>query len=132
MLHIQRSILLLICLTVLFASFVVAQEKQSSDLFQIKLSGKYGFIDKTGKFIIEPQFESELTGVAETSQGFHEGLAYFQIGKKYDFVNKTGKIIVKPKFDYANSFTNRLARVGTKEGIGYINKSGKYIWQPTK
>lgn len=100
--NLSRSILLLICLTVLFASFVGAQEKQSSDLFQIKLNGKYGFIDK------------------------------IQIGKKYGFVNKKGKIIVKPKFDYANSFTNGLARVGTKEGIGYIDKTGKYIWQPTK
>ena len=51
--YIQRSILLLICLTVLFASFVGAQEKQSSDLLLVRVNEKAGFIDRNGKIIIE-------------------------------------------------------------------------------
>ena len=50
----------------------------SSRLFPAKSDGKYGFIDKTGKYVINPQFDD--------AEAFSEGLARVWIG---DW--KTGK-----------------------------------------
>ena len=49
-----------------------------------------GFIDKTGKIIITPQFDRISL--------FSEGLACVKIGNKWGYVDKTGKIIITPQF----------------------------------
>jgi hypothetical protein len=49
---------------------------------------KTGFIDKTGKIIINPQFDD--------AWGFREGLAKVWIGKKLGYVDKTGKYVWNP------------------------------------
>ena len=102
--HIQRSILLLICLTVLFASFVGAQEKQSGDLFVIRVNKKYGFIDKTGKIVIKP--------IYRWAENFHNGLAEISTSKQvWDFKG--------------------TENLGFEPNLGYIDKTGKVIWKPT-
>jgi WG containing repeat len=145
--HIQRSILLLICLTVLFASFVGAQEKQSSDLFKIKVNGKYGFIDRTGKVVIEPQFQ----GVDD----FSEDLAEIYVSGKFStaYIDTTGKIVIQPQFDIGSKFSEGFAWVGFNKDkteykignrtfynsggshsfnydIGFIDRTGKFITEP--
>ena len=99
--HIQRSILLLLCLAVLFACDIAQmQEKQfnetqpkassqSNNLFVIMVNKKYGFIDKTGKIVIEPQFEF--------ANDFVEGLALVSIRNdelKSGYIDETGKIVI--------------------------------------
>ena len=149
--YIHPSILLLICLTISFASSVGAQEKQSSDLFKIKVDKKYGFIDKTGKIVIEPQFQ----GVDD----FSDGLAKIYTSGEFDtaYIDETGKIVIEPKFDIGSNFSEGFAWVGfdpqktfssVKVGnitinsyysqsthsfnynIGFIDKSGKFITEP--
>jgi len=44
---------------------------------------KWGYIDKTGKIVFEPQFDN--------AGYFSEGLAGVRIGKKYGYIDKTGK-----------------------------------------
>ncbi len=128
--HIQRSILLLICLTVLFASFVAAQEKQSGNLFVVTVNGKQGYIDKTGKILIQPQFH----GASE----FSEGLAIVGTFENYKagYINKTGKFVIAPQFDNAQDFSEGLAAVGFGEygmhdggehKTGFIDKTGKIV-----
>jgi hypothetical protein len=89
---------------------------------------KWGFIDKTGKIVIAPQFES--------AAGFSEGLAAINNCDEAFFIDKTGKKIVLGKFNYASSFVGGLSRVNmlTKDGLlwGYIDRSGKMIWGPVK
>ena len=101
--------------------------------------GKWGFINKEGEFVIEPVFD----GVAS----FSEGLAVVRIGNwdtgKSGFINKKGEFVIEPVFDQARSFSNGLATVhvnadyGPDEKpmynyyIGYIDKTGKYVWGPS-
>lgn len=146
--HIHHSILLSICLTVLFASFVGAQERQSSDLFQVKVNGKYGFINKKGQIIIEPQFD----GV----DNFSDGLAGIYVrGEEFSngFIDETGKLVIQPQFDISGKFSEGFAWVGfdpektayklgnltlyTSQSshsfnynIGFIDKMGKFITEP--
>jgi len=143
----SRSILFLICLTIFFASFVRAQEKQLSDLFKIKVDGKYGFIDRNGNVVIQPQFQ----GVYD----FSDGLAKIYVGGKFDtaYIDETGKIVIKPQFDIGSNFSEGFAWIGFNKDkteykvgnltlynsggshsfnydIGFIDKSGKFITKP--
>ena len=91
-------------------------------------TNKWGYIDKTGKMVIPPQFES--------AEPFSEGLAAIQNCDEAFFIDKTGRKVVAGDFRYASSFAGGLARVDvmTKDGwmSGYIDKSGKTIWGPAK
>lgn len=40
-------------------------------------------------------------------------------------------MVISPQFDLALGFVNDLALVYAGGGAGYINKQGKYIWNPT-
>ena len=62
-----------------------------------------GFLDKTGKIVINRQFDS----AAE----FSEGLAVVKSGDKYGYIDKTGKTIINPQFSNSRSFTEGLAGV---------------------
>lgn len=83
---------------------------------------RYGFVDKSGNFIIKPQFES--------SGDFHEGLASAKINKKYGYIDKSGKVVIEPKFDKASDFSDGVARVNIDGQAGFIDKTGAYIIPP--
>jgi hypothetical protein len=87
---------------------------------------KYGFINRSGKTMIPPQFD--------LAYGFSEGLAAVQIDKKWGYIETTGKMVIPPQeFWSVKPFHNGLAEVQTKNGsIGYIDRSGKYVWGPHK
>lgn len=99
--HIHHSILLLICLTVLFASFAGAQMKESNDLFTIIVNGKKGFIDKTGKVVIAPKFIAV--------ENFSEGLAAVKIEDRWGYIDKTGETIISPNFGASYEFSEGVA-----------------------
>ena len=126
--------MLLICLTVLLASFVRAQKRQSSELFIVIVDDKRGFIDRTGKIVIEPQFRG--------ANNFSEGLAVVAVSNpdyKLGYIDEIGKIIIEPKFDAARDFSEGLAAVGIgtfelhgggEHKWGFIDKSGKMVIEP--
>ena len=67
----------------------------------IAFDNKWGFVDKGGNIVIEPQFVS----VGD----FKEGLASVQVGDKWGFIDYTGKIVIKTQFDDATKFSDGLA-----------------------
>ena len=85
---------------------------------------KYGFIDRSGKTVIPAQFD--------LTYGLSEGLAAVQIGKKWGYIDTTGTIAIEPQeFWNVKPFHNGLAEVQTKDkGVGYIDRSGRYVWGP--
>ena len=85
--------------------------------------GRYGFVDHDGKYIINAQFDD--------AGDFSGGLAAVKMGH-WGFIDKSGKMVINPQFDEAESFANGLARVKMDGRFGYVNASGKYIWNPTK
>jgi len=94
-------------------------------LFPIKQNKKWGYIDNTGKIVIEPQFAS--------AEKFSEGLAVVEVGNRtYGYINESGQFVINPQFrDNAGHFSEGLAVVAVGEGAErravYIDKTGKII-----
>lgn len=83
--------------------------------------GRYGFIDKDGKFVINPQFDD--------ARSFADGFAAVKMGH-WGFIDKTGKIIINPQFDDAESFSEGLAVVKMGGHFGYTDTTGKLAINP--
>ncbi len=88
----------------------------------------YGYVDKTGKLVIPAVFNS--------AEPFSEGVAAVRKCDQAYFIDKTGKTVITGDFTYASSFSGGLARfeILTKDGLllGYVDKTGKLVWGPTK
>jgi len=110
----------------------------SDGLAAVRVDSKWGYIDKTGKFVIKPQFKS--------AGPFSEGLAPVSnvidtqsqmrsveedVAPNTDFIDKQGKIVFSLPVDFAEPFVNGVARVRVGFKLGYIDKTGKYIWEPS-
>lgn len=95
--------------------------------FVSKEDNKSGFVDKTGKIVITPQFLFAAR--------FKEGLCSIQqvVNDKdtlFGFIDKKGKIVINPQFEWAGSFADSLAMIRIDEKYGYINKKGKIVINP--
>jgi hypothetical protein len=92
--------------------------------------GKFGYIDKTGKVVIAPQFF--------VAQDFAEGRAAVRVEEtkdsKFGYIDRTGHMVIEPRFNQAEAFSEGLAAVETSARVvgnrvldirwGFINKSG--------
>lgn len=92
----------------------------SEGVAEVEVSGKRGFIDVHGKFVIPPEIEG-------TRGNFSEGLLSVSQGGKEGFISNTGKFVISPKFDMASPFQEGLSSVKIGGKAGYINKSGDII-----
>ena len=83
--------------------------------------GKFGFIDKTGDWVISPTYV--MAG------SFSNGLApaLDEKSRKWGYINKEGAWVVKPQFSKAKDFSDGLAAVWKDFKWGYINVYGEYI-----
>jgi hypothetical protein len=83
--------------------------------------GKIGFIDTTGKYVIEPTYP--YAGM------FSEGLAPVQLAAGWGYIDKTGSIVIAPQFEIAGSFFRGLAQVrlsGWRTAM--IDRTGRVVW----
>ena len=112
----------------------------SEGLAGVQVSKKWGFTDKNGNITIKPHFDKV--------ESFSEGLAAVAVKGKWGYIDKTGKFVIEPQFNEVHSFSDGIAfvKVGSYDATaiidvigafdtegkwGYIDKTGKYIWQPT-
>jgi hypothetical protein len=99
----------------------------SEGLAPVLSFNKLGFMDRTGKVVIEPLFR-------ETS-GFSEGLAAVKIigsdGQyAWGYIDRAGRFAVAPQFRQAHPFAGGLAQVATADGKKQlIDGTGKVVWQ---
>jgi hypothetical protein len=94
--------------------------------------GKWGLIDRTGKFLIEPKFPIE-------PPGFAEGLCpVWQDAKWSDdesvercgFVDTHGATVIPPRFRAAGSFADGLAPVVKGGKLGFVDRAGNLVIAP--
>ena len=118
---------------------------------------KWGFIDKDGNIVINPQFDNVhpfkegLAAVCDKNEkwgfidkngtlvinyqfedvdDFSEGLAAFFNGDKAGYISKKGEYVINPQFDHAFRFHEGKAAVVLGKLVGFIDKEGHYIINP--
>jgi WG containing repeat len=118
-------------------------------LARIKVKDKFGFIDHSGAFVIQPQLLNAID--------FHDGMArvvtegpcvYLPDGPcadpefvggrrtgpaascKFTYIDKSGTMLTKERFDFARDFSEGLAPVRIGELWGYIDKMGSIVITP--
>lgn len=113
-------------------------KKDGTGLFPFICMGSWGYMDSSGKIMIEPQFES----LVAVSPYFSEGLAPVKVGEKWGYIDQNGKIVIRPQFENAWLFKDGLAAVEVRfpanngesgsytTKTGYIDKTGKIVVRP--
>src|SRR5262245_41153462 len=114
----------ILCLILLICAPVCAQ--QDSALFPIQQGDRWGYIDRSGKIVIEPRFRE--------ADEFSEGLAAVELTGRWGFIDASGKVVVEPQYSWANRFSEGLARVrigAERYGKwGFIDRSGQMVIEP--
>lgn len=95
--------------------------------FRVAQSDKFGYLDATGKVVIEPQFDRAFP--------FEEGLAIVGVGDRFGYLRKDGSYAISPRYPGARPFEGEYAIVGlgsyfTEEegrGLGLIDRAGREI-----
>src|SRR6267142_1312691 len=106
---------LLICLALSpSVTLTKGQQTETGELFPVLERGKWGFIDRSGKMIIKPQFDEVHPPYADPEEGsrfWGDGLAPVRIHDKWGFVDQTGKLAIKPQFETVGRFYEGFAEV---------------------
>src|SRR5690606_5863320 len=102
----KKQILIAVGFVCLAGQAIVAQQADTVSLYEITVGGKSGFIDQTGKVVIEPKFD----GVDDFSEGLTKS---YMVGKySTGYIDKTGEIVIQPQFDIGSNFSEGFAWVG--------------------
>ena len=89
------------------------------------MNAAVGFIDETGRLVVEPRFE--------TARDFSEGLAYVEAKDFKGFIDRSGKVVIRVAYNFTKDFHEGLAAVGmsdygpNNDDWGYIDRSGKLV-----
>jgi len=97
----------------------------SEGLAPVRNREKWGFIDKTGRMVIEPQFDW-------VRKGFWEGMAQVHDDREWWFIDRTGKKTIKLPSAAIRVFRGGLAWAAVGRKRGYIDKTGKWVWEPSE
>jgi len=118
-------------------------------LFPIVRAAQWGFIDRSGKVRVEPQFAAVLdreTGTALVMQGvilfepeytrsssFPKGLEPVQFTGprgKWGYIDPHGLPVIPPQFDRAYGFSEGVAAVVAGGHYGYADRMGRMVIAP--
>lgn len=91
----------------------------SEGMAAVKLNGKWGYIDVTGKEVIAFKYD--------IAASFYDGMAKVKLNGKCGYIDKSGKDVIPLQYDNAYSFVDGLAPVKLNGKWGYIDKSGKEV-----
>lgn len=115
--------LLLLCVLGVQLLVSAAETNTAANLYLIRQKDKFGFADRNGKVVIEPQFYR--------ASPFKDGMAWIQVDGGRGFIDQSGKIVVQPRFVAADDFSDGLAAVTLDgENWGYVDKSGVVVIKP--
>jgi hypothetical protein len=93
--------------------------KFNCGLAKMQLNNKFGFIDKYGKWSINPIYDDAFS--------FNECVATVMINKKWGFIDQKGNWLIRPQFNFANFFSEGLASVMKDKKWLIINKNNKVV-----
>lgn len=96
-----------------------AKVSSTAVLFPVRRNGKFGYIDSTGKLVIDYRFES--------AEMFSDGLGMVRAGGKFGFVDAAGRYAIAPQFTAARPFAEGRSPVSSGPGFVLIDTTGGRI-----
>lgn len=92
-------------------------------LAAVEVNGLVGYVDKSNRFIIEPQFESD-----KFPETYVNGLSKLFKDGKYGYIDKIGEVFIEPQFDGVRPFRdNFIAFVKMGNKFGAIDLKGEIL-----
>ncbi|GAB2628228.1 WG repeat-containing protein [Belliella aquatica] len=91
----------------------------SDNLYPSIKYGKFGFVNKSGNWIIPSRFDEV--------NSFSEGLAAVKNMGKWGFINQQDQIVINPEFDAVGKFNRGFAIVKKNGKSQLINRTGEII-----
>jgi hypothetical protein len=112
----------------LFGSLIssLGSHGRHSNRFPILVDGKYGYIDRTGRVVIRPQFDS--------AGNFSDGLALVITEGSYHYIDSRGGSAFAAEYENARDFSDGMASVYVSGPLGRawgaINVKGQLAVPP--
>src|SRR5687767_5715878 len=103
------------------------RDRNADPLYRFIRDGKAGYIDRSGKVVIEPRFDGDGNYGGE----FHDGM--LEVGASSgEYVDATGKTVLKDVLYRGWQFSDGLAAALKEDGgkWGYIDPAGKFAISP--
>ena len=92
-------------------------------LYPVRLNGQFGYMDRTGKIVVTPQFQR--------AWDFHDGMARVDSATQgHGIIDAAGKVTFLRQFSWIGNFSEGLAQVYVWDGsakAGYIDASGSLV-----
>lgn len=85
----------------LYVAFACHVENTNFDLLPVRSGSKFGYIDKSGKFQINPQFDRATF--------FRNGIALVKLGSLWGYIDTKGNYIINPVYKEATIFQDGVA-----------------------
>lgn len=129
-------------------------------LYFVKVDGQFGYVDRTGKIVVSPQFRQvssygreAFAGLQTNGElfildasgatiakvrhidgfhgGFSDGLLCVKSAEKYGFIDAYGKILIDFKFFSPSQFVLGKAIVQDSGRFGVIDTTGSWVLEPS-
>mgnify|MGYP000278808951 CR=1 FL=1 len=82
----------------------------------------WGYINKKGAFVIQPQFDA--------AGNFSEGLAWVKKDKKWGLIDTGGVFVLQPRYEWGMAFSDGFAQFVSAGKFGLIDKSFVTVIEP--
>jgi len=92
-------------------------------LFPVEQDSLWGYIDRTGSVVIEPQFDRAWR--------FSGARALIRQDGRFGFIDTTGAVVIEPKYADAWHFSDGVAPVQTDTLWGFIDPTGEVVVSPS-
>src|SRR5690554_5077662 len=89
------------------------------DITYAKKGELIGYIDKQGRWVIEPKFTK--------ARAFNDGLAPVVMDQKWGYTNTSGELVIPATYEDAEVFNEGLAPVKIGKNWGFINTQGELV-----
>ncbi|MEO1022507.1 MAG: WG repeat-containing protein [Bacteroidota bacterium] len=95
---------------------------ENVELFPVRVAGSWGYIDREGRVMIEPQFQNAAP--------FFEGLAAVRQNWGWKYIDASGEVVIEGSYQNIQRFSEDRAAVQMEGRWGFINRQGDFIINP--
>lgn len=94
--------------------------KPTQNRVWVKLKGKWGAIDRTGKQVIPNRYD-------HVSPYTQEGIACAGLNRKFGHIDRWGRVVTPFAYDMTFPFADNLAKVRKGKAYGFVDQRGRLV-----